>query len=70
MEKKFMKRLIVYDDPRLTRIIRGYVLQAIFYHVFGQPFCTEKTCMLYNAHWQEEVLTAQLRGELKNMQNS
>jgi hypothetical protein len=38
-------------------------MQAFFFHVTGNPFCTDKTCRLFNAHWQEELLTAQLSGE-------
>ncbi len=26
----------------------------------GDPFCDDRDCRLYNAHWQEEVIQAQL----------
>ncbi|MFC1938628.1 DUF6775 family putative metallopeptidase [Chloroflexota bacterium] len=26
----------------------------------GDPFCEDKGCRLYNAHWQEELIFAQL----------
>jgi hypothetical protein len=41
--------------------MKGYVMQAIFYHFTHEPFCGEKYCRLYNAHWHEEVLEAQLK---------
>lgn len=60
LKKKFRGRFIDYDDERLTEIMKGYVMQALFYHIFGEPFCRERRCRLFNAHWQEEVLEAQL----------
>lgn len=53
---------IDHHDPRLTEVLKGYVMQALFFHVTGDPFCENKGCRLYNAHWQEEVLRAQLNG--------
>lgn len=48
-------------DPRLPEAIKGYLLQALFYHVTGDPFCDSKECRLFNAHWQEELIHAQMR---------
>ena len=56
-------RFIDYDDDRLTEVMKGYAMQAIFYHLTGDPFCDDKNCRLYNAHWQEEVINAQLKSE-------
>ena len=53
-------RFIDYDDEKLTQALRGYALQALFYHITGDPFCEDKECMLFNAHWQEELLNAQI----------
>ncbi len=60
LNEKFAGRFIGYDDSRLTEVMKGYVMQAIFYHIFGDPFCPERNCRLFNAHWQEEVIAAQL----------
>lgn len=60
LKKEFEGRFIDYDDERLTEIMKGYAIQAIFHHFFANPFCENKNCRLYNAHWQEEVLQAQL----------
>ena len=57
-------RFIEYDDPRITRVLRPYILQAIFYELTGNPFCDNPSCCLYNSHWQEEILKVQLGGEL------
>jgi hypothetical protein len=51
---------IRYGDERLTEVVKGYVLQAIFYHLTGEPFCSDKHCRLYNAHTQEELIEAQI----------
>ncbi|MFN4133889.1 MAG: DUF6775 family putative metallopeptidase, partial [Candidatus Hadarchaeales archaeon] len=64
LKEKFSGRFMDYDDARLTEVMKGYCMQALFYHLFGEPFCDQPTCRLYNAHWQEEVITAQLGGNL------
>jgi hypothetical protein len=60
LKEKFKGRFIDYDDERLTEVMKGYAMQAIFYHVFGEPFCKEVNCRLFNSHWQEEVIKSQL----------
>ncbi len=57
-------RFIEYDDSRMTEALRPYALQSIFYEITGNPFCDNPTCCLYNSHWQEEVLKAQVDGKL------
>ena len=56
----FEGRFIDYDDERLTEVAKGYALQAAMYHVTGEAFCDIPTCRLFNAHWQAEVLRAQV----------
>jgi hypothetical protein len=58
--KRLEKRFLVLGDPRLTQILKGYLMQAVLYHLGENPFCNDKKCRLYNARWQEELLTAQL----------
>jgi len=60
LEEELGKRVLRHDDPRLTEVMKGYVMQAVFYHLFGEAFCRDKGCRLYNAHWQEEMLYAQV----------
>jgi hypothetical protein len=61
LEEAFAGKYIGYGDVRLPEVTKGYLLQALFYHVTGDPFCTDRDCRLFNAHWQEEVIHAQLR---------
>ena len=68
-KEEFYGRFIDYDDPRLTEIMKGYVMQSVFYHLTFEPFCEEKNCRLYNSHWQEEVLCAQIDGKLCKKHN-
>ncbi|HHY37763.1 MAG TPA: hypothetical protein GX507_02430 [Clostridia bacterium] len=49
------------DDEKLTEVCKGLVLQCVFYHLTGNPFCDDHSCRLYNAHWQREMVYAQLR---------
>lgn len=61
LKDEFRGRFLEYNDPRLDLVARGYALQAIFYHITGMPFCESKECMLYNAHWQEDLLLTQIK---------
>ena len=63
LKEEFKGRFIDYDDPRLTEVMKGYCMQALFLHMGGDPFCRDKNCRLYNAHWQEELIQAQLKSE-------
>lgn len=55
-------RFLEHEDERTTEVMKGYFLQALFYHATGNPFCKDPECRLYNAHWQEEMLKAQVGG--------
>lgn len=59
-KKKFEGRFINYNDSRMTGVSKGYIAQALFFHITGEPFCEDKGCRLFNAHWQEELVYSQL----------
>lgn len=59
-KRKNRDKFIDYNDKRLSEVLKGYLMQAIFYSLTGEPFCKQKNCRLYNAHWQEELIEAQL----------
>ena len=61
VKQKFRNRFIDYHDPRLTEVLEGYIAQAIFFNLIGNPFCEKKTCRLFNAHWQEDLIRAQIK---------
>jgi hypothetical protein len=60
LKQRFQGRVLEHGDQRLTEVMKGYILQALFYHLTGEPFCPDPGCRLFNAHWQEEVLRSQL----------
>ena len=60
LKDRFRGSFIDYEDKRLTEVAKGYAMQAVFYSLIGDPFCEDKGCRLYNAHWQEELIFAQL----------
>lgn len=60
LKKKFKGRFIDYQDKRITEVLKGLIAQAIFFYITGEPFCKDKACRLFNAHWQEELIYAQL----------
>ena len=60
IKKRFQGKILTYNDKRLTEVIIGYILQAIAYRFWGEGFCDTPYCRLFNAHLQQEMLTAQL----------
>ena len=56
------ERYVTHGDPRIPEILKGYALQAAAYWILGEPFCDDPLCRLFNAHWQEEMIRAQLGG--------
>ncbi len=47
------------DDPRLTEVAKGYLLQAVFNNIAASPFCDDPSCRLFDAHTQKDMLAAQ-----------
>lgn len=60
IKKKYQGSYLEYHDRRLEAIVEGYCLQALFYHITGEPFCEMLDCRLNNAHWQRDLLYSQL----------
>ncbi|MFQ5884455.1 MAG: DUF6775 family putative metallopeptidase [Thermoplasmata archaeon] len=60
LKESLKGRFIDHGDENITQALKGYVLQSIFYHATGEPFCKDRNCILFNAHWQEEVINAQI----------
>ena len=58
LKKKFAGRFIDYgDDAKMAAAAAAYALQAIFFFVSdGEPFCEDRACRLFNAHWQEDLV--------------
>ncbi|QSG03168.1 DUF7001 family protein [Natranaeroarchaeum sulfidigenes] len=62
LENQVEGEFLVENDPRTTEALKGYVLQAVHYLDTGEPFCESEECRLFNAHYQEGVVEAQLHG--------
>lgn len=62
LASSFAEDCLSHNDVRLTEVAKGYVMQAVAYRISGVPFCDDEDCCLYNAHWQKELLRAQLGG--------
>lgn len=61
VKKKYEGMYLEYHDQRLSKVIEGYLMQAIFYYHTGEPFCEKQDCRLFNAHWQKDLLYSQLK---------
>ncbi|CAE6501273.1 MAG: hypothetical protein QXE84_05100 [Candidatus Nitrosotenuis sp.] len=60
VKEKYHGQYLDYADERLETIVEGYCMQAIFYHITGEPFCDLLDCRLHNAHWQRDLLYSQI----------
>jgi hypothetical protein len=61
LKSSFRGRFIEYGDPATTEVLKGLVLQSVIYHLTLDPFCRNKDCRLFNAHWQEDLIRSQVR---------
>ena len=58
IDDEFKNTCIQYDDERINSVIEGLICQSIFYNLMSaNPFCKYDFCRLYNAHWQEELIS-------------
>ncbi len=60
LENRIDGDFLIEDDPRTTDALKGYVLQAVDYLQTGDPFCDREMCRLFNAHYHEDLVGAQL----------
>lgn len=60
LAERYRDHCLLHDDPRTTDVLVGYVLQAAAFELIGDPFCQDPDCRLFNAHFQEEMLHAQI----------
>ncbi|PTD94366.1 hypothetical protein C9439_03480 [archaeon SCG-AAA382B04] len=51
---------IDYGENRITKAMKGYLLQGIFHYLSKGFFCENNGCRFYNAHWQQELINAQI----------
>jgi hypothetical protein len=75
IKKNYQGTYLDYDDERISNMVEGYSMQAIFYYLTGDPFCEQRECRLFNAHWQKDLIYSQIEsGKLcerhqKNLNN-
>lgn len=62
LKQEYQGRFLDHGDARTIEILKGYLMQAFFYQLIGHPFCEDRNCRLFNSHWQEEMIHAQLDG--------
>lgn len=60
VKEKFKGRFIDYGDSRMSEVLKGYLAQALFFYITGEPFCRIRGCRLFNSHWQEDLIYAQV----------
>ena len=60
IKQNYKGQFLEYHDLRIFEITKGYLMQSIIYYETGDAFCEDKSCRLFNAHWQEELFHSQL----------
>jgi hypothetical protein len=60
IKQKYKGTYLEYNDSRLSGVIEGYLLQAIFYFETHEAFCEQAECRLYNSHWQKDLIHSQI----------
>ena len=63
IKRKYKGQFLEYNDPRISQIVEGCILQIIFYYNTGEVFCDNNQCRLYNAHWQKDLLISQIENK-------
>lgn len=59
LEERFAPQMLTEGDPRLGEVLKGLLLQALFYRIWGEAFCEQPRCRLHPASSHEEILTIQ-----------
>ena len=62
LKEQYQWRFLDHGDSRMKEVLKGYAIQALLFHLTGEPFCEDRDCRLFNSHWQEEVLHSQMDG--------
>lgn len=60
IRERYRGRFLEHCDPRIPKVMEGYLLQAVVYHATGDAFCHNAECRLHNSHWQEDLLRLQM----------
>jgi hypothetical protein len=60
VRKNYHGTYLEYNDERISSIVEGYSMQAVFYYLTGEPFCEKRECRLFNAHWQKDLIHSQI----------
>jgi len=63
LKEEYREMFLDHGDSRMTEVLKGYAMQALLFHLTGDPFCADRDCRLFNSHWQEEVLHSQMDGK-------
>jgi hypothetical protein len=61
LENQVGGEFLIEDDPRTTEALRGYALSAVHLLETGTAFCEREGCRLFDAHYHEDLVEAQLR---------
>ncbi|HET9807053.1 MAG TPA: DUF6775 family putative metallopeptidase [Nitrososphaeraceae archaeon] len=62
LKREYNGQFVNYNDPRINDIIIGLSLQSLFYFInSGDPFCEDRNCRLFNAHFQDDIIRINIK---------
>jgi hypothetical protein len=65
LKREYEEKFIDYYDIRINDVIEGLVIQSLFYFInSGSPFCENRYCRLFNAHFQDDLIRAHINHKL------
>lgn len=53
-------RYVDYGDPRISEVAKGLSLQGVYFMLWGEAFCQDPDCRLFDAHTHEEMIHSQI----------
>ena len=63
VEELFAEETVGYGDPRLNEVCKGYLLQALYFHLTGETGCDDPDCRLHIAPTHVETVRTQVLGQ-------
>ncbi len=62
VDDAFADQTLGYGDPRLNEVVKGYLMQAVYYRLTGETGCMDPACRLHLAPTHRATMQTQVLG--------
>lgn len=62
VDEMFAEETVGYGDPRLNEVCKGYLLEALYYHMTGETGCSDPECRLHIVPTHVDTVRRQVTG--------